>query len=157
MLEKINSCASSILSDYIVSEFGVVKYIKKLKPGTAPGLDQIRPEHLKHGVQSLLSKVLSTLFTLCIKFGVIPRSFSEGLLIPILKKPNIDPSNPSNYRPITVSVTLSKILEYHIMDSCASHKFSGHQFGFIPTRGTNMATALAHDICLFQSFRIVNI
>ena len=37
------------------------------------------------------------------------------------------------------------------MDSCASHKFSGHKFGFIPTRGTNMATALAHDICVYSS------
>ena len=42
------------------------------------------------------------------------------------------------------------------MDSCASHKFSGHQFGFIPTRGTNMATALAHDICVYSSHIINN-
>ena len=56
---------------------------------------------------------------------------------------------PSNYRPITISVTFSKLLEYHILKCCSSHVFSASQFGFAASRGTNMATSLAHDLCMY--------
>ena len=45
-----------------------------------------------------------------------------------------------------VSVTLSKILEYFMLDRWTSHEFSKAQYGVIKHRGTDMATALAHDI-----------
>ena len=55
------------------------------------------------------------MFTICIKYGIVPTSFSHGLLIPILKKTTLDPTIAKNYRPITISNTLSKILELYIL------------------------------------------
>ena len=66
--------------------------------------------------------------------------------MPVLKKFSLDPTVPKNYRSVTVSVTLSKILEYFMLDRWTSHKFSKAKFGFIKHRGTDMATELAHDI-----------
>ena len=66
--------------------------------------------------------------------------------MPVLKKFSLDPTVPTNYRSVTVSVTLSKILEYFMLDRWTSHKFSKAKFGFIKHRGTDMATELAHDI-----------
>ena len=34
-------------------------------------------------------------------YNCIPNVFSTGVIIPILKKPTLDPSVPSNYRPIS--------------------------------------------------------
>ena len=148
--EQYELCANRIYLNTSVSEDQVKMYINRLKPGTSPGMDKISPEHLKFGLKTKLPKYLSLLLTVCIQYGVLPESFSEGLLIPVLKKTNIDPTIPKHYRPITVSITISKLLEYHILDKCVSHEFSSSQFGFVANRGSNMATALAHDICAYS-------
>ena len=75
----------------------------------------------------------------------------KGLLIPILKKTNIDSTVPNSYRPITVSVMFSKLLEYHILDRCSSHQFSAHQFGFVADRWCDIATAPIHDVCAYAN------
>jgi len=89
---------------------------------------------------------LSLMFTLCIRFGIVPSSFGKGLLIPLLKKPTLDPSIPGHYRPVTISSTLSKLPELYILDVVGLHEFSELQFGFIPDRGTQMAVYLASDV-----------
>ena len=49
------------------------------------GLDCLVSEHFKFGLQTKLPLILSYLFTGCIRFGVLPTPFSEGLLVPIIK------------------------------------------------------------------------
>ena len=142
-------CDASPDLSFVISEHCIKRYIKQLNSGTSPGYDGIQPEHLKHALDSNLAKYLSVMFTLCLRFGLVPESFKKGLLVPILKKSNIDPTKPNNYRPITVSVTLSKILEYYILDRTSSHEYSDYQFGFVPKRNTSMATALVHDVTTY--------
>ena len=78
----------------------------------------------------------------------MPDSFSKCTLVPILKKVNLDPVIPQNYRPVTVSVVTSKLLEYHMLEQWSGHKFHPGQFGFIEHRGTSMATSLANDVVI---------
>ena len=89
---------------------------------------------------------LSILLSLCLTGGIVPHGFCTSTLTPILKKTNADPANPKNYRPVTVSSVLSKILELHIIDEFDDHNFAKCQYGFISGRGTSMATAMAHDV-----------
>ena len=121
--------------------------MKQLKPGCAPGVEGISPEHVKYGVNTVLPVLGPHLFTVCIQYGVVPESFSKGLLIP---KPNIVPSTcmPKHYRPDTVSIILSK---YLILEQCPSHKFSDSQHGFVAGRGCSMATVLAHDVGVYAN------
>jgi retron-type reverse transcriptase len=86
----------------------------------------------------------------CLRFGCLPKAFSVGKLVPILKKPNLDPSLPASYRPITVSVTLSKLVELLILDDVKVEMHEA-QFGFIPHRSTNTAVALVHDVCQYAT------
>ena len=88
------------------------------------------------------------MLTLCLKFGIVPKSFSSGSLVPLLKKPTLDPPVPKNYKPwpVTILCTFSKILELYTLDASAGHQFSDLQSGFVPGRGTNMATAFANDV-----------
>ena len=81
-----------------------------------------------------------------VNFGIIPESFCSGLLVPIIKKPTLDLAQPSNYRPITISIIFSKLLEYIILDCISEHQFDRSQYGFVSGRGTDMVTALTHDI-----------
>ena len=94
--------------------------------------------------------LLSDMFTICMRVGIVPDAFFCGTLVPILKKSNLDPTIPKNYRPITISTTLSKVLEYYILEQCDSHVYSPSQFGFIPNRSTTMAAALAHDVASYS-------
>ncbi len=86
------------------------------------------------------------MLSICITFGVVPDGFKRGLLFPIIKKSNIDPSAAKSYRPVTISTTFSKLLEIYILEECGEHTFHDLQFGFIENRSTNMAVALTHDV-----------
>ena len=129
------------------------RYIKKLKLDCAPSGDGITAEHLLYGMNSTITSSIAQMLTLCIKFSVVPDSFANGLLTPIPKKPGCDASNPKNWRPIVVSSTLSKILEMYVLDMSSQHEFSDLQFGFIPGRGTELATVLIDDVITYCNTR----
>ena len=67
-----------LIMDEIFNEFQVRKYIKCLKSETAPGIDGIQLQHLKYSLNSNLPSLLSNLFTVCLRFGIIPDSFCKG-------------------------------------------------------------------------------
>ena len=132
-----------------ISVHKIEKYIKKLNNNCSPGLDGITGEHLKFALNTNLSLYLCHLLSVCIQYGIVPDSFRHGLLIPVIKKSTLNPSEGKSYRPITISVTFSKLLEYYILEECSNHRYSDFQFGFVPQRSTHMATVLAHDILEF--------
>ena len=62
------------------------------------------------------------MFSLCLKYGIIPNALSQGLLVPLRKKPTLDPTLPQHSRPVTESCTLSKLLELYILDVSGYHE-----------------------------------
>ena len=130
----------------IMTEGMLDMYLKRLRTGCAAGVDCIQLKHITSANNASLTSTLCSMLTLCIRFGIVAESFTKGLLLPLLKKPNLDPSAPKNYRPIVISNTFSKLLEVHILDACDEHEFHDLQFGFISSRGTSMAGALTHDV-----------
>lgn len=124
----------------------VCKYIKKLKMGRAPGHDGVTPEHLKYALETDLPKILCNILNTCVKFGIVPDLFRFGVLIPVIKKPNLNPTVPGNYRPIILSSIFTKILELAMLSSCSDHDFHDLQFGFVEGRSTSMAICTTRDI-----------
>ena len=112
-----NNIEKTTYSDFHISESQLLRHTRKLRQGCAAGIDGITAEHIKWASRSNVIQYMCSMLTLCtcIRFGVVPDSFTKGLLIPILKKPNIDPSVPKNYRPIVISTTFAKLLEVHII------------------------------------------
>ena len=78
-----------------------------------------------------------------LSLGIVPNSFSLGVIVPILKKPTLNPNSPDNYRPITLSSTLSKVLEVIMTPADTVSKT---QFGFCSGRGTSFACNLLSDV-----------
>ena len=150
---KYDDIGDNIVNDYVFSENSVVKYIKRLKAGCAAGCDGVTAEHLKHSLETDMPEHLSCILTICARFGIVPQTFALGILVPILKKPNIDPSIAKHYRPVIVSTVFSKIMEMCILEESSDHKFHDLQFGFIETRGTNMAICLAQDVINYCNTR----
>ena len=128
-----------------VSVFAVNRYLRRLRLGCSAEPDGIRTEHLKYAMDDSFALQLSILLSLCVAGGVLPDGFCVGTLIPVLQKSNIDPQNPKNYSPITVSSVLSKLLELYILEQCENYEFAESQYGY-RGRGTDLATVMAHDI-----------
>ena len=63
-----------------------------------------------------------------ILYNHVPSIFATGLIVPVLKKPTLDPGIPANYRPLTKSSTLAKFLELLILPKDVV--LCNNQFGF---------------------------
>ena len=66
-----------------------------------------------------LSKPLSKLFQLSLDSGVVPQEWKEASVTPLFKKGKKD--KPENYRPVSLTSILGKILESIIKDSIVEH------------------------------------
>ena len=112
------------------------------------GADDISSEHYKYALDTSLPLHLSSILTLCLRFGTIPETFLHGILIPIYKKGK-DPEAASSYKPVNLSVVMTKILELYILEVYQTHTPHPAQFGFVDGRGTDMAISLAHDVMAY--------
>jgi len=111
----------------------VENVIAKLKRGKAPGLDNITCEHLQYS-HALLPCILSKLFNLMMYIGHVPPNFGQSYTVPILKG-SCNPYGKSvtveDFRGISISPVMSKVLEHCILDRYGSFfKSSDNQFGF---------------------------
>jgi hypothetical protein len=79
---------------------------KNLKNGKSCGMDGILNEMIKYGQHALLP-CLEKLFNIILSSGTYPKIWGEGYLITIFKSGS--PSDPNNYRGITINSCLSKL------------------------------------------------
>ena len=148
---KLSEC-QNVYNDFVFTVTNLRRFIKNLKNGCAPGGDSITSEHVKLASNTDVVLHLCNLFTVCFKFGVVPDSFNNGILVPLLKKSTLDPSVAKNYRPVVLSTVFSKIMEMYILTQCADYKYNDYQFGFISSRGTQTAIALANDVLEYCNY-----
>ena len=101
------------LVDMQVTPESVCKKLKNLNPNKAHGPDAIPSRVLKE-LHKELSLPLSTLFNKSITEGVIPKDWKEANVTAIFKKGSR--SDPSNYRPVSLTCVTCKVLESLIRD-----------------------------------------
>ena len=104
----------------MISEMEVMRYIRELNLGKAAGADGLTTEHYVSAIGSSVPLHISFMLTLCLQHGLVPETFLHGVLIPIYKTGK-DSSKTNSYRPVTLSVTLTKILEMYILETCSVH------------------------------------
>ena len=78
--------------------------------GKAGGWDSVAPEHAKYGGLSL-AKMLQIIFNSIITHECVPANFKRGIVIPLYKGGQKDPSLHDNYRGITLKTIMSKVFE----------------------------------------------
>ena len=86
--------------------------------GKFSGPNGVQAERLHFGGPTLLSW-LTIVFNSILATGIVPASFAYDHVVPLLKSSDNDPSVPSNYRGITLTSVISKILS-----TCFFHVFS---------------------------------
>ena len=128
-LEKIK-CFTDI--DGKITEAEINSAIKEMKSNKSTGLDNISNEMLKSG-QSFLIPCFHKLFNNCFTMGYYPENWTHGYITPIHK--GNDPSDPNNYRGITITNSLGKLFN-RILDNRLTkfldkhHVINDSQMGF---------------------------
>ena len=90
-----------------ITENEILAATKSLKNNKSSGLDDILNEHIKSTIHVMIP-VYKKLFNLIFDTGIVPESWTCGIIKPIFKKKG-DPADPSNYRPITLLSCFGKL------------------------------------------------
>src|SRR6218665_811572 len=97
----------------------------------------------------VFSNLIAHLANFSFAEGCIPSYFKSALVTPLLKKPNLDPGNLSNFRPISNINNISKIIERLFLTRIKNHitsspNFSPYQSAY--RKGYSTETALASTL-----------
>lgn len=106
------------IPDLIIGEEGVKKQLNNLKPSKAPGPNGIFPWILRMMADEL-APILTSLFQQSIDEGSLPVQWRQADICPIFKKG--DKTDPSNYRPVSLTSVTCKILEHIIHSHVMKH------------------------------------
>lgn len=90
--------------------------IRALQKGKACGPDSLSVEHLIIAPIPELAGLLASRSSAMLQLHYVPPAFTTALVIPIPKGKGLDYTNPSNYRGISISSVLSKVLELAMLD-----------------------------------------
>ena len=100
---------------------GIEKLLKGLNPHKASGPDKFKPSVLQT-LHKELAPILQLIYQRSLDAGKLPTIWKEANVSPIIVK-KADKTDPANYRPISLTCVLCKVLE-HIGASNLSKHFS---------------------------------
>lgn len=117
--------------------------VRSMKSNKAPGLDGITSNILKSVAQYILSP-LTHIVNMSIESGIFPEILKESIIIPVFKSGSREQMN--NYRPISLTSSISKVLEtiihkrtYKFLEDCKI--LNERQFRFRCGKSTQDALA----------------
>ena len=127
---------SSDLDDVIFHMLNVEKKILKMKRFSAPGPDNINANLLMNTVNEI-TYPLTLLFKKSFAEGDVPIEWKTANVTPIFKKGS--KSKPENYRPISLTSNICRIMESIIKDAIVKHLSANNlifpsQHGFVVKR-----------------------
>ena len=122
--------------------------LKKIKVNKSPGPDNIHPRVL-HEISDSITDIVTCIFSTSIRTHTLPNEWKHARVSALYKKES--KSLPLNYRPVSLTSILCKVLESIIRDRVVTHMrennlFSSKQFGFIGGRSTTLQLLHVLDI-----------
>ena len=114
---------SEQLERFHFEETTVRSKIDALNRYKSPGPDGFLPRVLKE-VRDEVSPHLCSIFRKSLETGCVPKDWRDAEVTPIFKKGNA--SEPSNYRPISLTSVVGKLMESILVDKITQHVESNH-------------------------------
>ena len=130
----------------------IIEILHTLKPKTSTGSDCVTSKLLKL-VKYEIAIPLKILINACIKANYFPKIWKIAKIIPLYKAK--DPTEMTNYRPISLLPAMSKIYEKVLHARIVEHMnryglFYNRQFGFRQKHGTTHALYKLHNDILIN-------
>ena len=97
---------------------GILKLLSNLQPRKAAGPDEIRPIVLRE-LRTEIAPIIQLIFEKSLATGKLPSDWTRANVSPIFKKG--EKSDPSNYRPISLTCILCKVMEHIIASNLTAH------------------------------------
>ncbi|KAK3516005.1 hypothetical protein QTP70_000860, partial [Hemibagrus guttatus] len=137
-----HSATPSLTQLSTVAAEEVLQITRSCNPTTCP-LDPI-PSAMLQTISPDLLPFITTVINGSLTSGHVPTGFKKARVIPILKKPALDPSDISNYRPVSLLSFLSKILERVVCNQLSDYLMQNNlhdpnQSGFKAAHSTETA------------------
>ena len=106
------------LKTYNINRERVLKVIHNLKINKSPGIDGIHPRVIKE-IADIISHPITMIYKRSVEESQLPRQWKDAEITPIYKK---DSRNlPKNYRPVSLTSIICKILEKLIVEDIINH------------------------------------
>ncbi|CAG2232241.1 unnamed protein product [Mytilus edulis] len=127
-------------SDEVFKPKEINKLLKNLNTSKSPGPDQVHPKVL-YELADIIDIPLCIIFNSSFSSGIVPEGWKIGQITALFKKG--DKKLASNYRPVSLTSIICKIMEKLIRKRIVDHMnkyglFSDRQFGFIGGRSTGL-------------------
>jgi hypothetical protein len=135
-----NKYSGQIIDHAVFTEEDVFIKLNSLNSAKSPGPDSIHPRVLKELAREF-SEPLSNIFNTSVNEGKTPSDWKLADITAVHKKG--DKSLPENYRPISLTCVVCKVMEQLIRDKLMEHlttnnMLSNKQFGFIKGKSTTL-------------------
>ena len=149
-IPTLPSRVSTHIENMTISEDAVLDMLKNLNVNKSLGPDDIHPRML-HELADLLAAPITVLFNRSIQGEELPKDWKLQYVSPIYKKGQR--SLAENYRPISLTCILCKLLESMVRSVVLAHLLendvlSKRQYGFINGRSTTMQLLHFLDVCV---------
>ena len=147
-IDMLTSTDHVFHKDMIVTTGEIERAIKDLKSGKSPGHDNLSSEHFKYATHKLVV-LLSLCITCMFTHNFIPDDCIKTIMSPLVKDGAGNIADANNYRPISLTTIISKLIELVILNRYEHILISvDNQFGF----KKNLST----DMCIFSMKQIVH-
>ena len=130
----------------------VVKAVKSLKKKKACGKDKIYNEHLIYGGPVLYEHLTNFFSDIMYKYGSVPNSSKEGIIITLHKGGRKSKTDPNDYRAITLTSAILKLFERILLEkvqTSITKPLNWLQGGFRPNISCNMTSAMLRECILY--------
>ena len=106
------------MEEFSISCNGILKLLQNLKPFKAAGPDKLKPLLLKE-LREEIAPIIQIIFERSLQTGKLPADWCKAQVTPVFKKGN--KSSAANYRPISLTCILCKVLEHIIASHVVKH------------------------------------
>lgn len=137
-LPNFDQRTNFIISDLLVQREVTCERLKELNTSKKHGPDEMHPRLLSE-LAHQLADPLTLLFNKSMRDGIVPCDWKKAMISPLYKKGS--KHLPENYRPISLTSIVCKIMESLVRDMLVQHLLklnllSPKQYGFLNGRST---------------------
>ena len=101
-----------------ITEDQILKKLKQIKTAKSPGPDQLHPKLIKE-LADVLAKPLAIIYNTSLQTRTLPSAWKTANVSAIFKKG--DKSNANNYRPISLTSVICRVMESIIREEVIEH------------------------------------